>query len=86
VWKITAAANGKLGRTPADKGQQRKKFAAPNVDIDPEEPKIPKHDAPLPIKSSQYESDDLITEDNPYFEKGCERRMAFTSHLVPEKD
>jgi hypothetical protein len=86
VWKITATANGKLGRTPAGKRQQRQKFAVPNIDIDPEEAKIPKHDAPLPIKSSPYESIDLITEDDPYFEKGCERQMVFTSDLVSEKD
>jgi hypothetical protein len=38
------------------------------------------------MKSSQYESDHVILEDDPYFEEDCERRMIFISDLVPEQD
>jgi hypothetical protein len=42
-----------------------------------------KYDAPaLPI-SILCESDNEIMEDDPYFKKGCERRMVFTSDPVP---
>jgi hypothetical protein len=45
-----------------------------------------KHDAPLPVESFQYESDHKMSKDDPYFAKGCERRMVFASDPVPKRD
>jgi hypothetical protein len=47
---------------------------------------VGKHDAPLPVESFQYESDHELSKNDPYFEKGCERRMVFTSDSVLKQD
>jgi hypothetical protein len=47
---------------------------------------VGKHDAPLSVESFQYESDNELSKNDPYFEKGCERRMVFTSDPVPKQD
>jgi hypothetical protein len=40
--------------------------------------------APL-AKHGQFDSDVPIPEDDPYFRKGCERRMVFSSESVPQQ-
>jgi hypothetical protein len=42
-------------------------------------------EAPLQVEKYQYESDKPLVAGDPYFEKGCERRMVFASDPILEE-
>jgi hypothetical protein len=44
------------------------------------------HHALSPPASFQYESENEILKEVPYFEKGCERRIVFTSDPIPSEN